>query len=144
MYRIVADQEPILAMSVINPQRCRELNLQVQIVQGGEGPIPHVHVYLDKSLSSNNCAYVRLDRPEYSIHHKDGKHLSSAEKEKFLDIMNRLWRKQFTESIITGQFKPATGYQAAVEIWKDTYGETMPFEYDDEGYPLMPDYEQFL
>ena len=38
--------------------------------------------------------------------------------------------------------KKATGYQAAVETWIDTFGETVAFDYDEEGFPKMPDYNK--
>ena len=42
----------------------------------------------------------------------------------------------------TGDIKIATGYQASVETWIDTFGNSSSFTYDDDGFPLMPDYSE--
>ena len=40
------------------------------------------------------------------------------------------------------EIKQATGYEAAVKTWIDTFGETVKFEYTEDGYPKMPDYSK--
>ena len=44
----------IEAMSIVNPTLCDQLSVQVEVEQRNEGPIPHVHVYLDKSRNPKN------------------------------------------------------------------------------------------
>lgn len=136
--------EPICAMAIINPQLCKQKSIHIELEQRDEGPIPHLHVYLDKTRNPKNCAYVRLDKAEYSTHHKDGKHFNKRQKKDFIEIMTSIWPKSATFSILDNSMKVATGYQAAVETWKDTFGETMPFKYDTEGFPIMPDYANYL
>ena len=130
------DEKYLVEMSIINPQMCKKSSIQIELEQKDEGPIPHIHVYLDKERNPKNCAYVRLDKAAYAPHHKDGKHLRGKQKEEFLQIMTSLWTKEYSS--------PITGYQAAVELWIDTFGETLPFMYDEQGFPIMPDYKNNL
>lgn len=139
MKRVIKSSENIYAMSIINPRLCKQLSIQIEVEQRDEGPIPHLHVYLDKTRNPKNCAYIRLDKAEYAPHHKSKK-LSKAQKKEFLQVMTSTAPKTMTVSIVSGEFKPATGYQNAVETWIETFGETVQFNYDDEGFPLMPDY----
>ena len=78
-------------MAIINPQLCKHRSVQVELEQRDEGPVPHLHVYLDKSHNHRNRAYVRLDKPEYAIHHKNGKRLTGKYKDDFIEIMTSLW-----------------------------------------------------
>lgn len=136
----ILQQDYLVEMTIINPKLCNQKTIQIELEQRDEGPIPHLHVYLDKTRNPRNCAYVRLDKPEYAPHHKNGKVFSKKEKEEFLDVMKAIWGKEVTQSRTTGEIKKATGYQAAVETWIDTFGETVQFKFDEEGYPKMPDY----
>lgn len=129
-------------MAIINPQLCKHKSVQVELEQRDEGPVPHLHVYLDKSRNPRDCAYVRLDKPEYATHHKNGKRLTGKYKDDFIEIMTSLWPKRLIQSVKTGDIKIATGYQASVETWIDTFGNSSSFTYDDDGFPLMPDYSE--
>lgn len=139
---VKSDPSNIFCMSVINPQLCKQLSVQIEVEQRDEGPIPHMHVYLDKHRDSRNCSYIRLDKAEYSTHHGDDcKKLTKKQKKDFLQVMTDLWKKQYIESRTNpNDIKRATGYEAAVDIWIDTFGETVQFQYDQKGFPVMPDY----
>lgn len=139
MKRIIKSSENTYAMAIINPQLCKKSSIQIELEQRDEGPIPHLHVYLDKTRNPKNCAYIRLDKPEYAPHHKSVR-MSKKQKREFLEIMNEIVPRAYTLSVTTGQERHATGYENAVETWIQTFGETVEFEYDEEGYPLMPDY----
>jgi hypothetical protein len=138
--------EQLVEMAIINPRKCKNASIQIEIEQRNEGSIPHVHVYLGGHRDKRNCAYVRLDKAEYSKHHdpkikrKRDIILNNKEKEDFVRIMSDFWENEFIKSKYTDEVKPATGYQKAVSIWIDTYGETVSFNYDEDGFPIMPDY----
>ena len=58
-----------------------------------------------------------------------------------LDFLSRsTWPGRYIKSRTSDEVKLATGYQAAVDTWIDTFGETARFQYDDEGFPEMHDY----
>lgn len=147
MYRILnraeLDKESICCMSVINPRLCNQRSIHIEIEQRDEGPIPHIHVYLDKTRNPRNCVYVRLDKAELMPGHDSAK-MNKKQKKEFLEIMTTIAPKTYTVSDITGEERKATGYQNAVELWIETYGETVSFPRDDEGFPLMPDYDAML
>lgn len=134
------DLESIDCMAIINPQMCRNSSIQIEVEQANEGPIPHLYVYLDKTRNPKNCSYVRLDAAEYSPHHKDGKRLKGKQKSEFIKILSSIWKDEFIRSIITDEIREATGYERAVRTWIATFGETIPFNYDNDGFPIMPDY----
>lgn len=134
------EEDYLVEMAIINPSLCKQKSIQVELEQRDEGPIPHLHVYLDKSRNPRNCAYVRLDKAEYAPHHKNGKLLTGKSKDEFIDIMNRLWNDEFIRSKINENIKEANGYERAVKTWIDTFGETVKFSYTKDGFPKMPDY----
>lgn len=134
-------EEYLVEIAIINPQLCKQKGIQIELEQRDEGPIPHLHVYLDRNHNPRNCAYVRLDKAEYAPHHK-GKKLTGKDKKDFIEVMTRIWSKSFLKSKFTDEIKQATGYQAAVETWIDTFGETVSFEYDEQGFPKIPDYSK--
>lgn len=136
--------DPVEAMAQINPQLGQKLTIRVDVVQGSEGPIPHMHVYHNKTLNPKECSYVRLDKAAYSEHHKDNKPLPDKLKEQFLLVMTTVWPKHYIET--TEGARRATGYEAAVDIWSDTYegGSYAKFHLDDTGAPIMPDYANEL
>jgi len=133
---------PIVAMSVINPQFCRNHTVQVELEQRDEGPIPHLHVYHDHTCNPKKCSYVRLDKAEYSPHHPVIA-LPKNVKQEFIECMSKPWTKQYIASI-NGDIQIATGYEAAVSIWVDTYegGSYSKFNLDENGIPIMPNYEE--
>lgn len=139
MKRLITATESIYAMAIVNPQLCKLAPVQIEVEQRDEGPIPHLHVYLDKTRNPKNCAYVRLDDPTYSTHH-DSVPMNKQQKAAFIKIMQKPWDSQFVRSEVTGEIRVATGYEAAVKIWIDTFGGREHFKFDENGYPIMPDY----
>ncbi|MBQ2642894.1 MAG: hypothetical protein IJF94_03740 [Eubacterium sp.] len=131
-----------VAMSIINPQLCKTTNIQVELEQSGEGSVPHLHVYFDKSRNRESCFYIRLDKADYFTHHDTlVKMFTKDQKKEFIKIMESVWESHFIKSTTDkSNIKAATGYEAAVSIWNDTYGETVEFKYNDDGFPQMPDY----
>lgn len=130
----------ICAMSTINPKFCNANGFQVEIEQRDEGPIPHVHVYWDPERNPEKCSYVRLDKAEYSNHHKDNKPMPRKIKDKFVKLMYSPWKNK-TMVDNNGHIVYLTGYQEAVNIWVDTYEDDYSkFNLDDNGIPIMPDY----
>lgn len=133
--KIVEDKEYITSSAMINPQLSEHLSIEVRVLQGGEGPIPHVHVYHDKTRNPKRCSAVRLDKAEYSQHHKNLPPLDRKMKEEFIQIMNSRWVRRGSEY---------TGYVNSVDTWVDTYehGDYSKFDLDENGVPKMPDYEE--
>ena len=138
-------KQPVEAMAIINPKLCDKLSVQIELEQRNEGPIPHLHVYLDKSRNPMKCAYIRLDKAGYSPHHKSAK-MSKKNKKDFIRIMTELTDKSYVESITDpSKIRKSTGYEDAVSIWMDTYyGSEKYFKFDQDGFPIMPDYENNL
>ena len=128
-------------MAIINPKLCKQLSIQVEIEQRDEEPIPHVHVYLDKTRDKRNCAYIRLDKPEYCTHHKEGKHLDRKQKKEFIQLMTQISRGNVIYDNY-GNMIPANGYQSAVNIWSETYedGDLSKFALDENGIIKTLDY----
>lgn len=126
-------------MALINPQLTKNLKIEGEVMQGGEGMIPHLHVFHDKTRTK--CSYIRLDKAEYSTHHKDGYRLPRKLKEEFIQLMNSPWNGYIIRT--NEGYRPATGYEAAVYIWADTYndGNLDNFQFDDSGELIMPNYE---
>lgn len=58
---VKANSSDMFCMSVINTQLCKQLSVQIEVEQGDEGRIPHMHIYLDKHRDARNCGYIRLD-----------------------------------------------------------------------------------
>ena len=143
------DKEPIMAMATINPQLCKQKSIRVEVVQGGEGNKAHVHVY----WNDGNVSYIDLTAPVYAEHHHGNKGvpLSRKTKEEFIEIMSTIWNKyaiELHELDADGNptdktyFVRATGYEAAVQVWIDTYGMDNRLSFDKSGRPIMPDYTQ--
>ena len=135
------DLVDIEAMTIINPQFCKNHTLHVEVEQSNEGPIPHVHVYHDHTRDSSKCSYVRLDKPEYSLHHHKIVPLPKKIKREFIELMSNIWKKEFIEDN-KGNVRNATGYESAVLTWCDTFedGDMSKFNLDEDGIPIMPDY----
>ena len=130
----------IEAMTIINPQYCKNHILHVEIEQTNEGPIPHLHVYHDHTRNPKKCSYVRLDKAEYSSHHKVVP-LPKKIKQEFIELMSSPWQRELIEDN-KGNVRKATGYESAVLTWCDTYedGDMSKFDIDKDGIPIMPDY----
>ena len=141
MIQLRNENESLLEMAIINPKVCKQLSIQVEIEQRDEGPIPHVHVYLDKTRNPKNCAFVRLDKCEYSDHHKNGKTLNKKQKAEFIELMESMSGSHVMEDK-KGNLVRANGYQSAVLIWSETYEDEKldKFNVDDNGIIQTIDY----
>ena len=99
--------------------------------------------FLDKTRNKKKCAYIQLNDAKYLSNHKSaylGKH-----KDEFINIMTSIWDGYFYKNEITGEIRPANGYEAAVKIWVDTFEEGSiidcgKFTVDENGNLIMPDY----
>lgn len=142
IYKRTKETEVISAMALINPRLCKSRTILVEVEQLDEGPIPHVHVYHDKTRDPKRCSYIRLDKAEYLTHHGGSKGIPFPPnlKKEFIEVMNSPWERHLIET--SSGIRPATGYEAAVLIWEDTYedGSLDKFEVDEEGKLIIPDY----
>lgn len=138
-------RKPIEAMAIINPELCRRVSVQVEIEQSREGPIPHVHVYLDKTRNPKKCAYIRLDKADYSPHHKSAS-MSKANRQDFMRVMEETDSDEIIRSFTNKEsVKLASGYDVAVKTWIRSYpGSEKFFKFDQDGFPIMPDYGRLL
>ena len=131
----------ILTSAQIDPKYSK-VNLKyidrVDVVQGGEGPIPHMHIL----MKTGEVAYPRLDVAEYSDHHKDGYVFNGKEKREFINFMGKTWDRRLIQSRTTDEVKIATNYEAAVDTWIETYDGEDKFNFDSDGFPISPDYSQ--
>lgn len=135
------EEQYLYEMAIINPRMCRNLAIQVEIEQRDEGPIPHVHVYHDKTRDRRKCSCVRLDEAKYTIHHKGEKPLPRKLKEQFIELMNNPSNEYMKNN--KGDLVELNGHQLAVKIWQDTYGdEYSHFEFDENEIPITPDYRK--
>ncbi|MCD8108510.1 MAG: hypothetical protein LUE14_00170 [Clostridiales bacterium] len=135
--------------SIINPRLCDRYNMIVEIEQrifeeelvGFPVFMPHIHVCLDQSDNSEHSAYIRLDKAEYMSGFQSAK-INSEQKETLIKILSSPWDRYVIQSRRTDETSVASGYQAAVDIWIDTYGdESMEkFQFNEAGFPVMPDY----
>ena len=135
-------KKPVEAMAIINPRFCEHLHIQAEIEQSREGPIPHVHVYMDKTRNPKKCAYVRLDKAEYSPHHSKTV-LDKNAKREFISLMNSIHPRELAISVTNPEnVHRASGYEQAVYTWMDSYpGSEKFFAFDQDGFPVMPNYE---
>ena len=152
--RTVNASEYIYAMATINPQLNNQHTSRVFIAEQNEGKNkPHMHVEFEGKRGRTVTAYVSLTEAAYSDHHRYGVMMTPKVKEEFLNVMTTLWMKHHVEENVydekgepTGQTQlvPATGYEAAVQIWMDTWdpGSEARYQWDDKtGRAIMPNYE---
>lgn len=141
--RVYNENQSLCEMAIINPKLCNQLTIQVEVEQRNEGPIPHVHVYHDKTRNPKNCSYIRLDKCAYSEHHKDNKPLTRKLKSQFIELMDTIYTGHF---IVDNDGNPhlATGYQIAVQTWSETFedGNLSKFELDEHGLIKQMDYSE--
>ena len=152
--------EPITAMATINPQLCKQSSIRVELVQSNEGPNPHVHVYSGTG-KTGKTSYISLCSASYADHHSSCDRLTRKERDEFVEIMRSIWKKYYISIMVPKRDKEgkpikddkgniikdeqvvnATGYEAAVTIWCDTYGGESMFKFDEQGRPIMPDYSK--
>ena len=99
-----------------------------------------MHVFLDHTWNLKQCAFIRLDKPEY-VPQKNSIKLSTKQKEELIYILASEYNGNWIASIVDkSNIKAATGYEAAVQTWIDTYEENNKIQYDRNGFPVMPDY----
>ena len=101
-----------------------KVSIEVAIEQHDtETTIPYLHVFLDNMWDLRNCAFVRLDKPEY-VPEKNSIRLSTKQKEELIYILTSESKYHWTTSIVDkNNIKIATGYEVAVQVWTDTYEE---------------------
>lgn len=49
MKKMIKHTEDIFCMAIINSVLCKNSSIEIEVEQRNEGPIPHLHVYLDKT-----------------------------------------------------------------------------------------------
>lgn len=92
--------------------------------------VSYLHVFLDNTWHLKNCAFIRLDKPEY-VPEKNSKRLSTKQKEELIYILTRECNGNWIASIIdNSNIKAATGYETAVQTWIDTYEGNNKIQYD--------------
>lgn len=133
--------EPLVEMAIINPKMCKQLTIQVEVEQRDEGYIPHLHVYHNHNRNPKQCSYIRLDKCAYSEHHTDNIPLPKQLKKQFVDVMNTIYKGRVMYDY-NGNVYPATGYQAAVMVWAETFENDSldKFNLDENGLIVQIDY----
>lgn len=56
--------------------------------------------------------------------------------------MKATWENHYIKSNISNEIKQASGFEASVDIWTNTFGKSKEIKYDEKGFPVMPDYTQ--
>lgn len=132
------NEELLMEMAIINPRKCRNLTIQVEVEQRDEGPIPHLHVYHDKTRNQKKCSYVRLDEVDYAPFH-DKIVLPKKLKAQFIELMTEPSGDYIKDN--NGDVIELTGYQSAVKTWVDTFEDDYgKFETDENGVVIPLDY----
>ena len=68
-----------LCLALINPRLCKKLSIKVAVEQHDtKTTVPYLHVFLDNTWNLKNCAFIRLDKPEY-VPEKNSKRLSTKQ-----------------------------------------------------------------
>ena len=131
-------EEYLVEMAIINPKMCRNLTIQVEVEQRNEGPIPHLHVYHDKSRNPRKCSYIRLDEVAYAPHHDEIK-LPEKLKSQFIELMTAPSNDYMENN--KGTVVKLNGYQTAVKTWVDTFEDDYSkFNLDEDGIVIPLDY----
>ena len=129
MWNNTKGEQDNLCLALINPRLCKKLSIKVAVEQHDTKPaVPYLHVFLDNTWNLKNCAFIRLDKPEY-VPEKNSKRLSTKQKEELIYILTR-----------ECNIKAATGYETAAQTWIDTYEGNNKIQYDKNGFLVMPDY----
>ena len=131
-------KEYLFEMAIINPKMCRNLTIQVEVEQKNEGPIPHLHVYHDKSRNPRKCSYIRLDEVAYAPYH-DEIELPEKLKSQFIELMTAPSNDYMENN--KGTVVKLNGYQTAVKTWVDTFEDDYSkFNLDKDGIVIPLDY----
>lgn len=141
MWNDTKGEQDNLCLALINPRLCKKLSIKVAVEQHDtKTTVPYLHVFLDNTWNLKNCAFIRLDKPEY-VPEKNSKRLSTKQKEELIYILTRECNGNWIASIIDkSNIKAATGYETAVQTWIDTYEGNNKIQYDKNGFLVMPDY----
>ena len=139
----IKSEQDNLCIALINPRLCKKLSIKVAIEQHDtETEIPYLHVFLDNTWNLKQCAFIRLDKPEY-VPQKNSIRLSTKQQKELIYILTRECNGNWIASILDkSNIKASTGYEAAVQTWIDTYEENDKIQYDKNGFPIMPDYSK--
>ena len=133
------EEQYLYEMAIVNPKLCRQLTIQAEICQRDEGPIPHIHIFHDKTRNPKKCSCIRLDEVAYSPHHKSTIELPRKLKKEFIKLMTLL-SNDFMEDD-NGNVIRLNGYQSAVKTWVETYEDNYnKFKLDERGIPITLDY----
>lgn len=126
--------------TIINPVECRKHSIQIEMDQSEYSTVPQVRVYFDGEHDPMNCAYIRLDKDGY-VPGMLSRILNDKQVKEFIEIMSSNWTRHISISRYDkSKNHPASTYEAAVDTWIETFGETVDFKYDSEGFLIMPEY----
>ena len=109
----------LMEMAIINPKLCKTLPIRVMVLQGGEGPIPHVHITSNDG-KLDTC--VELLEPKYFAHGKHKGKMTKDQLECFIKVMTDPCG--FYDVNAEGLAKELNGYQYAVKLWVDSYEDS--------------------
>lgn len=89
MWNNTKGEQDNLCLALINPRLCKKLSIKVAVEQHDtKTTVPYLHVFLDNTWNLKNCAFIRLDKPEY-VPEKNSKRLSTKQKEELIYILTR-------------------------------------------------------
>lgn len=126
----VMNEDYLMEMAIINPKLCKTLPIKVAILQGGEGPIPHLHVTSNDG-KLNTC--VKLLEPEYFEHGKYKGKMNKEQKKLFIRVMEEVCGYDSDDE---GLARSLTGYQYAVKLWVETYEDSYEKFGADKSYDV--------
>ena len=100
MWNNTKGEQDNLCLALINPRLCKKLSIKVAVEQHDtKTAVPYLHVFLDNTWNLKNCAFIRLDKPEY-VPEKNSKRLSTKQKEELIYILTRECNGNWIASII--------------------------------------------
>ena len=86
MWNNTKGEQDNLCLALINPRLCKKLSIKVAVEQHDtKTAVPYLHVFLDNTWNLKNCAFIRLDKPEY-VPEKNSKRLSTKQKEELIGL----------------------------------------------------------
>lgn len=66
MWNNTKGEQDNLCLALINPRLCKKLSIKVAVEQHDtKTAVPYLYVFLDNTWNLKNCAFIRLDKPEY-------------------------------------------------------------------------------
>lgn len=127
-------------------QKRPKVKFRIAVVQGGEGPVPHMHMYFASKSEKREefISYPCLHEAIYAPQHPNGKRLNAQERKALVEFLNTFRKGAFTADA-KGDPIPCNCWREAVDIWLMTYGDEKGlFRYDEDGELVMPDYSELL